>query len=323
MTPLAFRAGDAIGGGRAARPAARESWGWHPPRSPPRPFRARSNACAVRRPYGRTATRIRRSGSSCLAVGRTRRSTESSATWRPGDFIVTPNWSWHDRHQPDGRAEWCGSTAWTFPLVTTARVRSCSDGATPRQPAGGGSTVRRACCAKPWEVTDRALTLLCSTIARSLPASSSPIPSPAGASASTFDCWMHRFGPTAAGRSCEAQDRPLDLRRVERHRRRRPSGAERFAWERRRQCSSSPSWARDSPRGSRDVERASRLTDRPILAGARTYREETLSRRRAASSRSRNGSAGLEDKAGQRRMGVEPRRFELLTSALQRQRSTN
>ena len=34
-------------------------------------------------------------------------------TMRPGDFIITPSWTWHDHGQRGRRARWSGWTAWT------------------------------------------------------------------------------------------------------------------------------------------------------------------------------------------------------------------
>ena len=88
---------------------------------PPRADPARTRACAASRASRRactpacssscrarsrpaTATRSRRCASSSRARAPTPRSTASAPPCAPGDFIITPSWTWHDHGNPGERA---------------------------------------------------------------------------------------------------------------------------------------------------------------------------------------------------------------------------
>ena len=49
--------------------------------------------------------------------GRLHRGRRRAHHHAPGDFIITPSWTWHDHGHDGRRARWSGSTAWTSRCV--------------------------------------------------------------------------------------------------------------------------------------------------------------------------------------------------------------
>jgi len=266
VTPLAFRAGDAIGGGeRRALLLAN-------PGLAPTPFTTTTVQGAVQCLRGQETVRAHRHTHSAirfvLSGGGAYTTVDGiKCHMAAGDFIVTPNWSWHDHTNPtDEPVVWFDGL--DLPLVTRLESVVSEDHPAGLQEAvhGASSLLRQ-----PWEVTDRALSALVDDPTR-LASVEFTDPVTGGGICPTFDCWMHRFGPRLAtpakrktGHSIFVVLSGTGATFV---------GPERFAWEP-GDVFVAPSWAAIRHE-ARETSNVFELTDRPILAALGLYREETL-----------------------------------------------
>jgi gentisate 1,2-dioxygenase len=185
-----------------------------------------------------------------------------------GDFILNPSWSWHDHANPtDQPVVWFDGH--DTPLATQLGSNDCQDHPDTRQtPVRGASSLLR----QPWDVTDRALTRLFRDPTR-IASTEFTDPSTGGPICPTFDCWMHRLGPTLSAPATRKTGNSIFV--VFTGSGTTSVGPSRFAWAT-GDVFVAPSWAAVRHHPS-ETSNLFELTDRPTLKALGLYRQEALS----------------------------------------------
>lgn len=186
----------------------------------------------------------------------------------PGDFILTPNWSWHDHTNPGYE-----SVTWfdglDFPIVTRLESVIFEDHPDGMQDVhhGASSLLRQ-----PWAVTDLALTALFGSSPTDLASTEFVDPVSGSSICPTFDCWMHRGGPRLSAPARRKTGNSIFV--VFSGSGSTSVGDTVFEWEA-GDVFVAPSWAAVRHR-PREVSNLFEMTDRPILRALGLYREELV-----------------------------------------------
>jgi gentisate 1,2-dioxygenase len=185
----------------------------------------------------------------------------------PGDFIYTPNWSWHDHTNPtDDPVVWFDGL--DIPIVTRLEALVFEDhpDGLQQQTLSTSSFYRY-----PWEETDQTLDELfdeptkCASVQFTDPITG-------GAISPTLDCWIHRLGPSLTAPASRKTGNSIFV--VFTGTGETSVGSNRFDWEA-GDVFVAPSWSAVQHHPN-ETSNLFEMTDRPILEALGLFQQETV-----------------------------------------------